>query len=219
MKTVLVILLLIAFIIAVGYFGLPVLIEKKTAGLRSEMQDVKLRLQKIEKFTEVAPLPPDADFPKIFKTVNALYAKVISLEDSFKKDMSLTNASIKKQKSDTEEALKKQSEAIDKMNKEVQAKIQRITFDATMANIRGHILKARVELAAKNVGTAKNELDLTYEAFEKAKTSASDEHKKVIEELQTTLKKARAEIDADLPVALNRIDLLWHEMSKMLRKT
>jgi len=218
MKTVLVILLLIAFIIAVGYFGLPLLIEKKTAGLRSEMQDVKLRLQKIEKFTEVAPLPPDADFPKIFKTVNALYAKVISLEDSFKKDMPLTNESIKKQKSDTEEALKKQSEAIDKMNKEVQAKIQRITFDATMANIRGHILKARVELVAKNVGNARAELDLIDELFSKAAATASVENKKVIEELRTVLKRARAEIDFDLPVALSRIDLLWHEMGKLLRK-
>ena len=47
---------------------------------------------------------------------------------------------------------------------------------------------------------------------------ASDENKKAIEELQSTLKKARAEIDTDLPAALNRIDLLWHEMGKLLKK-
>jgi hypothetical protein len=91
-------------------------------------------------------------------------------------------------------------------------------FDARMANIRGHILKARVEIVAKNVGTAKNELDLVNEVFERTKASASDESKKAIEELQATLKKARAEIDTDLPAALNKIDLLWHEMGKMMRK-
>lgn len=219
MKTVLIIIVLIAACIGIGYFGLPILIEKETVGLRSEVQDVKQRLQKVEEFTQMAPLQPDADFQKVIKTVNATYYKVVSLEDSFKKNTSTIDETIEKQKKTAEDAFKKQAEAIERMNKDIQAKIQKITFDATMANIRGHILKARVELAAKNVGTAKNELDLTYEAFEKAKTSASDEHKKVIEELQTTLKKARAEIDADLPVALNRIDLLWHEMSKMLRKT
>ncbi len=236
MKTVLVILLLIAFIIAIGYFGLPVLIEKKTAGLRSEVQDVRQRLQKIEEESKAAPLQPDANVREVIKTVNALYHQLKSSEDSFKKGQSATEEVIKKQgeategalkkqseaiekqKTATEEAFRKQAEAIERINKDIQAKIQRITFDATMANIRGHILKARVELVAKNIGTAKNELDLTYEAFEKAKTSASDEYKKVIEELQTTLKKARAEIDTDLPAALNRIDLLWHEMSKMLRK-
>ncbi|MBM4140292.1 MAG: hypothetical protein FJ242_02190 [Nitrospira sp.] len=87
-----------------------------------------------------------------------------------------------------------------------------------MASIRGHILKVKVDLVAKNIGSAKNELSLIDEAFEKAKTSASDENKRIIEELQVTLRKARADIDIDLPAAINRIDLLWHEMSKLLRK-
>jgi len=46
----------------------------------------------------------------------------------------------------------------------------------------------------------------------------SDENKKVIEELQGILKKARAELDTDLPATINRIDLLWHEMGKLLKK-
>jgi len=119
----------------------------------------------------------------------------------------------------TEDSLRKQAETIDKMNKESDDRTQKIMFDARMANIRGHVLKARVEIVAKNVGTAKNELDIINDAFESIKASASDENKKAIEELQATLKKARAEIDSDLPAALNRIDLLWHEMGKLLRKT
>lgn len=132
--------------------------------------------------------------------------------------MSIVDETIKKQKSATEETMKKQAEAIDKINKDTKAVTQKIMFDAAIANIRGHILKARGDLLYKNIGTAKNELDLISEGFEKAKTSATDENKKVIEELQGILKKARAELDTDLPAAINRIDLLWYEMGKLLKK-
>ena len=218
MKTVILILLIVLVLIGAGYFGLPILIEKETAGLKTEVQDIKQRLQKIEEESKAAPLQPDADVRKVIKTVNALYSKVVSLEDSFTKSTSIIDERIKKQSTTTEEALKKQAEAIDKMNKENQAKIQGIMFDATMANIRGHILKARVELVAKNIGTAKAELDLINELFSKAATVASDENKKSIKELQASLQKARAEMDTDLPAALNKIDLLWYEMSRLLRK-
>ncbi|MEW6417666.1 MAG: hypothetical protein AB1480_06050 [Nitrospirota bacterium] len=211
-------IILIVAIIGACYFGLPILIEKETTGLRTDIKDLNQRLQKIEEEAKSAPLKPDADVQKVIKTVNAIYHKVNSLESSFNKGISVTNETIKNQKATIEEALKRQAESLDKINKETKATTHMIMFDAAMANIRGHILKARVEIAAKNVGTAKNELDLIHEAFEKAKTSASDENKKVIEELQSTLKKARTEIDTDLPAAINKIDLLWHEMGKLLRK-
>ncbi len=138
--------------------------------------------------------------------MNVISSKVISLENSFKKGISVTDEIIKKQKTTTEDALRKQAEAIDKINKETQAKVQRIMFDAVMVNIRGHILKVRVDILSKNIGTVRNELDLLNEGFEKAKTLASNENK-----------KAKTEIDTDLPAAINRIDLLWHEMGKLLR--
>ncbi len=218
MKTVLIIVILIAAIIGAGYLGFPLLIKKETAGLGSEVQDMKQRLQKIEEFTRIAPLQPDADFQKVIKTVNATYYKVVSLEDSFKKSTSTVDEAIEKQKTTIEEAFRKHAEAIDKMNKDMQAKIQEIMFDAAMANIKGHILKARVEIAAKNVGIARSELDLINELFSKAAEVASDEDKKGIKELQASLKTARTEIDTDVPSALNRIELLWHEMGKLLRK-
>ncbi|MFH1701887.1 MAG: hypothetical protein ABIB41_00465 [Nitrospirota bacterium] len=236
MKVVLVILSLIVVIVVAGYFGLPVLIEKKTAELRTDMQGLKNRVQKIEEESKAAPLKPDANVQEVIKTVNAIFNKMNSLEASLNKGMSQTDGAIKrqgnateeafkkqaeaieKQKTATEEAFKKQSEVIEKTNKEIQERIKKIMFDARMANIRGHILKARIEIVAKNVGTAKNELDLISGAFEDTKALASDENKKTIEEFQTTLKKARTEIDTDLPAALNRIDFLWYEMGKMMRK-
>lgn len=236
MKNVVIAVISILVLIAVGFFGVPILIEKKTSGLKSEVQDLKQRLQKIEEESKVAPLQLDADAQKIIKTMNAISLRLNSFEDSFKRGISATDEAIKRQgkvneeafkkqaeaiknqKAATEEAFKKQTEAIEKIAKETETKIQRSMFNALMASIRGHVLKVKVDLVEKNIGRAKNELSLIDEAFEKAKTSASDENKKVLEELQINLKKARAEIDFDLPSAINRVDLLWHEMSKLLRK-
>lgn len=172
----------------------------------------------MEEESKAALLQPDADAQKIIKAVNALSSKLTYLENSFSKGMASTDEAMKRQKAATEETFKKQSEAIDKLNKETQAKLQKIMLDAKMANIRGHIAKARTDLLAKNIATAKTELELIDVVFETLKTSTSDENKKTIEELQSTLKKARTEIDTDLPAAINRVDLLWHEMSKLLRK-
>jgi predicted nucleic acid-binding Zn-ribbon protein len=219
MKTVLIIILVLVLSIGAGYFVLPLLIQKETAVLKSEIQDVKQRLERIEKSMEVAPLQPDADFQKVIQTVNALHMKVVSLEDSFKKSSAALDETMKNQNAANEEALKKQAESMEKITKETQSKIQEIMFDATMALIRGHILKARVEISSRNVGTARSELDLINDLLTEAKSSASGKNKEVIEELQGLLKKARAEIDTDLPAALNKIDLLWHEMSRLLRKT
>jgi predicted nucleic acid-binding Zn-ribbon protein len=219
MKTVLIIILVLVLSIGAGYFLLPLLIQKETAVLKSEIQDVKQRLERIEKSMEVAPLQPDADFQKVIQTVNALHMKVVSLEDSFKKSSAALDETMKNQNAANEEALKKQAESMEKITKETQSKIQEIMFDATMALIRGHILKARVEISSRNVGTARSELDLINDLLTEAKSSASGKNKEVIEELQGLLKKARAEIDTDLPAALNKIDLLWHEMSRLLRKT
>jgi hypothetical protein len=218
MKTIIIVILFIVAFAAAGYFGLPIIIEKETAVIKSDVQDLKLRIQKIEEESKVATLKPDANLQQVIKTVNAVSSRVASLDDSVKKDISRVDETIKKQKSATEEALKKQSEAIDRINNETRVITQRIMFDATMANIRGYILKVRGDLQYRNIGTVKTELDLISDAFEKAKATATDENKKVIEELQGIVKKAKAELDTDLPAAMNRIDLLWYEMEKLLKK-
>ncbi|MEW6376363.1 MAG: hypothetical protein AB1502_11330 [Thermodesulfobacteriota bacterium] len=226
MKTVIiVIILLIAAIAGAGYYGLPILIEKETSGLKSEIHDVKERIQKIEDFIKkeeearkVGQLPSDADIQRIIKTVNTLFSKATSLEESLKREFSSVQETVKKQGTVTEEALKNQTETMDKSLKEIQSRIQKIMFDAAMATVRGHILKVQVELKSKNLGTAKTELDLIHQIFEKTKMGASDEEKKTIEGLQGALKKAKDEMDMNLPAAINRIDLLWHEMGKLIRK-
>lgn len=215
MKTAITIILIVVVFWGAGFYGL---METKTSRLRTEIQDLRQRLQKMEDESKAAPLLPDADTQKIIKVVNALSSKLTYLENSFSKGMASTDEAMKRQKAATEETFKKQSEAIDKLNKETQAKLRKILFDAKMANIRGHIAKARTDLLSKNIATAKTELELIGEVFETLKTSVSDENRKAIGDLQTTLKKARTEIDTDLPAAISRVDLLWHEMSKLLRR-
>lgn len=225
MKTVLVVIILIAAFVVGGYFGLPIIMKKETSGLKSEIHDLKEKMEKIEEFIKreeearkTGKLSSDADVQRIIRTVNAIFSKVASLEDFYKKEMSSIHETIKKQGTTTEEALRKQSEIIDKSNKENQSKIQKIRFDAAMASIRGHLLKVQVDLKSKNIWTAKTELDLINEIFEKTKASASNEEKKDIEEHQAALKKAKEEMEINLPAALDRIDLLWHEMGKFMRR-
>ena len=224
MKSVLVVIILIAAILVGGYFGLPIIMQKETSGLKSEIHDLQEKMKKIEEFIKreeevrkAGKLSSDADVQRIIRTVNAIFSKVASLEDSYKKEISSIHETIKKQSTTTEEVLRKQSEIIDKSNKENQSKIQKIRFDAAMASIRGHLLKVQVDLKSRNIWTAKTELDLINEIFEKTKTSASNEEKKIIEELQAALKKSQEEVDINLPAALDRIDLLWHEIGKLVR--
>lgn len=226
MKTILAVICSIVVIVVVGFFSLPILIEKKTSTLRSEVQVLKERQQKIEEFIKSeknarknTQLPSDADVHKIIKTVNAVSSKLTFLEDSLKKNISGIDDATKKQKAVTDEAFKRQAEAIDKINKNVETMSRRIMFRTLMASIREHVLKVKIDLLAKNIGTAKSELELLSEAFEKARASTADENKKAIEELQGLLKKVREEVDTDLPSATNRIDLLWYELGKLLRKT
>lgn len=214
MKGVLAVILLIAVLAGAGYYGFPILMEKQTSGMRSEIQLLKEKVQKIEDFVKseqearkLTQLGPDADAQKIIKSVNTVSSRLVTLEES-----------VKKQSSTAEQEMKKLAEIDTKNYQDTQTRIQKIMFDSAMANIRGHVLKARVDLVAKNIGTARTELDLITDAFENVKKSSTEENKKIIDELQSTVKKARAEIDTDLPAALNKIDLLWHEMSKLLKK-
>jgi len=217
MKTVFILVVVIAAIAAGGYFGLPVMIDSRTAALKSEVGELKQRLQKMEDNAKTAPLPPDADAGRIIGAVNALAAKTAAVENALAKDRAAIDAAARDQTTAMENALKKQADALDRLGRETEAKLQKSVFSSFMAAVRGHVLKVKVELAAKNIGTAKNELELISETFEKAKASAGEEQKRIIDELLGTVKKIRAEVDADLPSAMNRVDILWHDMSRLLR--
>jgi hypothetical protein len=217
MKGIVAAIILVVVIFAGGYFGISFLIGKKTSVLNSDIQDLKQRVQKMEEESKVAPLPPDADTQKIIKTVNALAFRTGNLENSFKKELNEQNELIKNQKITTDEELKKQKDTIDKNHGDLQAQLKTIRLNDALEDIKAHILKARMEIVAKNIGNAKTELEYIDELFTKTLLLASDEQKKIINELQASLKKAKMEIDNDLPSAINRVNSLWHETGKLFR--
>ena len=218
MKPAIIIVIAVIAFIAAGYFGVPFLIDKHTSQIREEVQDVKQRLQKMEDEAKVAPLQTDADARQIIKAVNAISLKLNTMEDSFRKDVSMADESIKKQKTATEEALKKQNEIFEKSYKETRSDVNLINFYSAVSNIREHVLKARIEIISKNIGNAKTELDLIDDLFSGIIASAPEDRKKTIIDLQVSLKRAKSEIDADLPSAVNRINIMWHEISRILRQ-
>jgi hypothetical protein len=224
MKTVWILIIAMGLVTA-GYFGGPILIENYIAGLRSETNEMKQRLLKIEEFVKkeeeakkAAFLPSDADAQRIIKSVNAISSKVVPMEENLKKALSRVEETVKNEGTLQQEALNRQSNALDKTLKEINSRIQLITLETTMASVKGHILKVQAELRALNLGAAKTEVDLIDEFFEKTKTLSNEQEKKTIGEFQTALKKAKGEINTDLPAAINRIDLLWHDLSRWTRK-
>lgn len=60
MKTVLVVIILIAAFVVGGYFGLPIIMKKETSGLKSEIHDLKEKMQKID----AIPLVVGGTIPK-----------------------------------------------------------------------------------------------------------------------------------------------------------
>jgi len=218
MKPAVIMVVAAAAILGAGYFGAPVLLENYTSELRSEVQDLKQKIQKMKDEAAVAPLQSDADARQIIRTVNAISAKINAFDESYGKDMSSAEESIKKQKADTEDMLKKQKETMEKNREEMQSMTRAMQFDSALADIRSHILKARLETIAKNIGNARVELDFIDELLLASMDMGTDENRKAISELRTSVKKTKSEMDTDLPSAVNRLNNLWHETSRLLRK-
>lgn len=224
MKTV-GILIIVMVLITAGYFGAPILIENHIAGLRSETSEMKQRLLKMEEFVKkeeeakkTAFLPSDADAQRIIKSINAISSKVAPMEENLKKALSRVEETVKSEGTLQQEELKRQSNAVDKTLKEMNSRIQSITLETTMAGVKAHILKVQAELRALNLAAAKTEAELVDEFLEKTKTLSSEQEKKTIGDFQGALKKVKEEINTDLPAAIKRIDLLWHDLSRWARK-
>jgi hypothetical protein len=222
MRTVLAVVLLLMALAAGGYFALPYLIERETAGLRVKAEEVRQKVIKLEEFVReeeearrATRLEPGADAAAIVKTVNGLAARVLSLEGSLKKETAALDAALKKQQDITAAALKKQSEALERERGEVRARLGEIRYRELLADVREHLLKVKTDFLAKNVGTADAEMALTVGLMEKAKSAASPEAIKSLDAAQASLRKARGEMTTDLPAAMKRVDLLWHEMGKI----
>lgn len=108
MKTVIIGIVLVVVLGAAGYFALPVLIEQKTEGLRTETRNLRQRLENAETFIKGeeearknVQLAPGADAAAITRAVNALASKVTQMESSVRTDLSAADAAVKEQRNAT----------------------------------------------------------------------------------------------------------------------
>jgi hypothetical protein len=208
-----------------GYFTFPFLLEKKTGGLQTEIQALKKRIEKTEAYIDKeekavreSKVNTNANLPQVIKTVNSLSAKVSSLENDLNKGLSKNEDFTKKQNALLEASIKKQQEFLEKGKKDQQENTQKILFEIGIARIKEHLLKFKENILGRNVGLAKDELDALSINIEKLLVLTPAENKKAMGEFQELVKKVKTDIDSDLPAALSRIDLLWHEMDKLFRK-
>jgi chromosome segregation ATPase len=221
--------LLIVGLGVAGYFAFPVLIQKQTEGLRADVQALQERLQKAEGFIQQeqdarkkARLKPDADLSSVIAAYNGLSTRVDGLDSSVKKqsesvkrDLSKVDERIKSINTKQGEDAKKQAEALEDYKKSISRELHSIQLDSLLANIRAHILKARVELAVKNIDVTKSEIDMVDGLFTKAVEMAQGEKKKALTDLQQSLRKTKADLDINLSLAGNRLDIVWYETGKL----
>ncbi len=225
MKIILAVCIMTAALAGAGYYGLPLLIERETMTLQTEMLEVQERVGTVERYMqdekearEKAQFPPDADVTSIIKGLNDVSVKIGAMDTAFQESVGKTEESFNQMKTATDEAFRENSDAIAALRADIEAEVQKLMLDKAITDIRTHILKVKVELAAQNVGSAKTEMDRIIETLKHAGEFTGEEKEGVLKELMDSIKKIRTEVDQDLPVAVNRIDLLWHELNTLRGK-
>ncbi|MBZ0170704.1 hypothetical protein MELA_01355 [Candidatus Methylomirabilis lanthanidiphila] len=223
MKTLIATIVVIVVLAVGGYVALPILIRQESRGLKSDVSNLQQRLDNIEQYLreeeaakKTGQLPDDAGAKSIIKAINTMSAKVSALEESYKKELSAVVEELKQHKVANEEALRRHIERLEKIVGEVRSNVETVAFKVAMATIRDHLTKVQMELKSKNVGTAKTEMDFINDVFEKTRTITRDDQRKAVEELQEAVRKAGGDMDRNLPAAIDRVDLLWHEVGRLI---
>lgn len=224
-QTLQVVLLVVvaAGIIAAGYFAAPYLIEKQTAPLQSDVKSTQERLQNLENYIaqekqarESGALKPDADLQRTIQMVNTLSERLSALQESQKKDSEGIRQEFGARLKQVGESLKTQADALSAMRSESTIRMQEIAFDSSLANIRAHILKIRLDMASRNLETTRNELELVDAKLMKLQGAAADKQR--FADVLQSLRRAKSEVNENLPAAVNRVDLIWHETGKLQGK-
>jgi hypothetical protein len=225
MKTVLGILVAVVVLGAAGYFGFLFLLEKETAGMKTNIQALKTRMEKIEVFVEKeekmskeGEIKADAGLPQVIKTVNILAGRISSLEESLKKESAKRDEEFSKQKIQVDESIKKQNELLEKITNDQQAKMKNLVTEILIGRIREQILKFKGEVSNKNIGLAKNDLDTMLKTIDQLKDQVGQPKAEPIADLREQVKKAQSDLDSNLPASANRIELVWYEVNKLLKK-
>jgi len=165
-----------------------------------------------------AALGVDTDLPKIVRAMNQLTARLDILEQTSRNENAQAADEQKKLKSEAETWRKSHEQAVEMLRKDLKEKSNAGLFAEAMANIRGHLLKARMEMSLKNLAIAKTELDLIDGLFTKAAALTPQEGKSPLLKMQETVRTIKGEIDTNFPAAMDRLDLLWYEIGEFTAK-
>jgi hypothetical protein len=223
MKTILTVFITVLIAIAVGYALGPILIEQKVTPLKSEVTRLQKKLEASEEFIKAenearqrTGLSPDTGLPDVVNTVNRLVTQQQRTENSIRSSFKDIDNRLVGIKAANEGEQKKLSQKIDDLSKKAELESSETEIRSFAENARARVLKIKLDLLGKNIGVAKGELGLLSQILENGKKIVGDNggKKAHIERLQGMLKEIRAEMDSNLVAATDRIDLLWHELSK-----
>jgi hypothetical protein len=226
MKTVLAVIITLIIIGVAGYLFGPKLIMKENAPLRTEIAQLQSRLQAVEGFIKAeeearqkTSLKPDTRLPDVVRTVNRLAIEQKQIEDSMQLGFKDVEGRFAEIKAANEDEQKKIAQNINDLSKKADQQARENELQSFMESSKARVLKIKIELVARNVGIAKGELNLLSQALENGKTVLGDNgnNKTVFERLQAMVKDIRTEMDSNLVAAMDRIDLLWHELEKLSR--
>jgi hypothetical protein len=216
-------------IAAAGYFAFPHLLKAGLADINTEVKALDNRLQKAEAFIKneeemrvASHLSKDANVSQIVQKINATVTRLAALEDAVSKKESYFKIETAK----AEESSKKASEkimadmadlakSVETEGKEIERLNQKIVLERNMMLVRSRLLRARMELSLRNLDTAKKELDLASDLFTSAGIDKNPSWKEPVEDIQASFRKAKGEIDLNLPAAIQRIDLLWNDLDRL----
>jgi len=221
MKIFITLIVIIALFMSLVFFGMPIVIETKTVKIKSELQDLKAKVQILENIIKsredawkLSGLKPKDDLNKVINVVNNLSSKITGFEDRLTKSSASVEASLEGYKLTNEESFKKQSEAIDKLKNESEIAGKKIYFNSIIISLTAHIIGAKMELASKNIGNVKAELQIISDQLQKAKNIVEDKNKKVFDDLKVTVENIKSELDISLPASNNMLNLLWYDLDK-----
>lgn len=221
MKTFIILIVIIALFASLVFFGMPIVIEMKTGKIKSEVEDLKVKIHTLdniiksrEEAWKLSGLKPKDDINKVINVVNNLSSKIAGFEERMIKNTSSAEETLNEHKLANEESFKKQSEAMDKLKNESIIAARKIHLNSTIISLTAHIIGAKMELASKNIGNVKAELQIISDELHKAKNIVEDKNKKVFDDLKVTVENIKSELDISLPASNNMLNLLWYDLNK-----
>lgn len=211
MKALLALMLFLA-VLAAGYFGIPLILERQTEDVRASVRGMEGRLEALEAYigeekraVETTGLLPDSDRGKIVASVNSLSLRLKAAEEGLKMAASSMDA---------EKNGRRQFEA--ELSMKLSSEVSALSLQIGMLDVMARTIRAKSELEERNIGRAKAELETLEARLAKASETASEEQRRKMNELAAVIKKARAEVETNLPSALSRLDIVWGETAQML---